>query len=93
MKRSKVITQQPKPLESPNIIDIKSVTIKHPNTSHKLSNTLRQAKRLARMLLALYIVKRKNVKIFWTKKNAKIIKQSLAYKGYTSSYNVDILIF
>ena len=30
VKWSKLITQQPKTLESPNIIDIKSVTIEHP---------------------------------------------------------------
>ena len=30
IKRSKIITQQPKLLEKLNIIDIKSVTIEHP---------------------------------------------------------------
>ena len=44
MKRSKIITQQPKSLESPNIIGIKSVTVEHPKTSHKLSKTIRQGK-------------------------------------------------
>ena len=46
MIRSKIITQQPKPIESPKIIDIKSVTIEHPKTSHRLSKTLRQAKKV-----------------------------------------------
>ena len=32
VKQSKIITQQPKTFESPNIIDTKSVIIKHPKT-------------------------------------------------------------
>ena len=36
VKRLKVITQQPKAIENPNI-DIKSVTIKHLKTSRNLS--------------------------------------------------------
>ena len=39
-----MITQQPKSLESPNIIGIKSVTVEHPKTSNKLSKTIRQSK-------------------------------------------------
>ena len=35
-KRSKIITQQPKSLRNPNIIDIKSVNVEHPKTYHKL---------------------------------------------------------
>ena len=34
-KRSKIITQQSKTLENPNIVGIKSVTKEHPKTSHK----------------------------------------------------------
>ena len=38
-------------------------------------------------------MKPQNVKIFSTKKkNAKIAKQSHAYKGFASSYNINILI-
>ena len=37
VKRSKVITQQQKPLENPNIVDIKSIAKEHPKTSCKLS--------------------------------------------------------
>ena len=33
------------------------------------------------------------MKVFWTKKNAKITKRSHAYKGDASSYNVDIFNF
>ena len=39
-----MITQQPKSLESPNIIGIKLVTVEHPKTSNKLSKTIRQSK-------------------------------------------------
>ena len=33
------MTQQPKAFERPIIVDIKSVIIEHPTTSHKVSNT------------------------------------------------------
>ena len=64
MKRSKIITQQLKSLESPNVIDIKAVTTKHPKLSHKLSKTIRQGKKisqklLATILIAVYIVRQK----------------------------------
>ena len=37
VKRSKIITQQPKIFENPNIADIKSVIIEHPKSFRKLS--------------------------------------------------------
>ena len=43
VKQSKIISQQSKPTENPNIIDIKSVTAENPRTSLKLSKTIRQA--------------------------------------------------
>ena len=46
VKRSKIITQQRNIPENPNIIDIKSVDIEHSKTSHKLSKTKRQAKKV-----------------------------------------------
>ena len=49
MRRSKIITQQPKTLENPDIIDIKSVTIQHPKTSYELSKTIRQAKMISQL--------------------------------------------
>ena len=49
VKRSKVITQQPKAIENPNIIDVKSVATKHPKTSYKLSKTTRQAKKVSQV--------------------------------------------
>ena len=36
VKPSEIITQQPNTLENRNIIKVKSVTIKHPETSQKL---------------------------------------------------------
>ena len=41
IKRPKIITQQRKGIENPNIADIKSVIIEHPKTSHKLSKTIK----------------------------------------------------
>ena len=46
---------------------------------------------LATILLVLYIVKQQNVKIYWSKKNAKNPKRSHDYKGYERSCNADIL--
>ena len=63
MKRTKVITHQQKPRESPNIIDIKSVTIEHQKNSYKLSKTIKQVRRflkylvVAKNLMALYIAR------------------------------------
>ena len=42
VKRSKIITQQPKALENPNIIDIESLFKEHPKTSCKLSETMKR---------------------------------------------------
>ena len=39
-----IIIYQPKSLESPNIIDIESVTMEHPKTCHKLSKIISQCK-------------------------------------------------
>ena len=38
-----------------------------------------------------YIVKKQKLRKFWTKKKTKITKQSHPYKGYASSYSVEIL--
>ena len=37
---SKILTQLPKLLENPNTVDIKSVIIEHPKTSHNLSKAI-----------------------------------------------------
>ena len=41
-----MIIYQPKTLENPNIVDIKSVIIAHPKTLHKLSKTIKQAEKV-----------------------------------------------
>ena len=43
VKQSKIITYQLKNFKNPNIVDIKSISTNHPRTSHKLSNTTKQA--------------------------------------------------
>ena len=40
-----LITQQPKPIENPNSIDIKSVTIEHPKTYLKFSKAIKHMKK------------------------------------------------
>ena len=70
VKRSKIITQQPKPIRTANAINIKSVTIEYLKTSHKLSKTIRPATKVGapKIRIALFIVTPQNVKIFGTKK-------------------------
>ena len=92
-----IFTQQSKPIESPNIADIESVTIEHPKTSRKLSKTTRQGKNVPQIVDAgkssnspLYSDTKKP-KVFLNEKNVKITKRSHAYKSYASSSNVDIL--
>ena len=46
VKQSEIITSLPKTFENPNTVDIKSVVTEHPKTSHKLSKTVRQAKKV-----------------------------------------------
>ena len=41
--------------------------------------------------MALYKVIQKHRKIFWTKKNIEITKWEHTFKGYASTYNVQIL--
>ena len=49
VNQSKIIIQQPKTFENPNIVDIKSVIIEHPKTSHKLPKTIRQAAKVSQV--------------------------------------------
>ena len=46
VKQSKILTHPPKALENPNIVDIKLFVPENPKTSHKLSKTIRQAKKV-----------------------------------------------
>ena len=48
-KQSEIVTQQPKTFENPNIVDIKSVIIEHPKSSHKLSKTIRKAEKVSQV--------------------------------------------
>ena len=41
-----------KTFENPNTIDIKSVTIEHPKNSHKLFESMRQAKKVSQIASA-----------------------------------------
>ena len=70
MKQSEIISQQPKARENRIIVDIKPVFAEHPKTSHKLSKTIKQAKKVGsgKIRLLLYIVKQKTMPI-----NAEIL--------------------
>ena len=78
MKKSKIITQQLKPIENPNIIDVKSVTIEYLKTLHKLFKTMKgrlisfpKSLVLAKIILVTYILRLQNMKNVWTKKMQK----------------------
>ena len=47
MKRSKIINQQLKTIDNPNIINTKTVTAEHPKTLHKLFKIAKQVNKLA----------------------------------------------
>ena len=49
VKRSKIITQQVKVIENPNIVDIKSFIIEPRKTSHKLFKTIGQAEMVSQI--------------------------------------------
>ena len=49
VKRSKIITQQVKVIENPNIVDIKSFIIEPRKTSHKLFKTTGQAEMVSQV--------------------------------------------
>ena len=46
IKQSEIINYQPKTFQNPNIVDIKSVITKHPQTSGKLSKTIRKVEKV-----------------------------------------------
>ena len=49
VKRSKINTQQQKALENQDILDIKTVIIKHSKTSHKLSKAISQTGKVSKV--------------------------------------------
>ena len=89
VKQSKIITQEPKTFENPNIIDI-SVIIEDLKTSHKLSSTIRQVVKFSKVGSSLYSDTKISKKLLTVKK-LKITKRARAFKGHASSYNVEIL--
>ena len=81
VKHSEIITNQPKTFDS---VDIKSVI-----AEHKLSNTIRKDEKLdSNSSLSSDTKERENC---LNKKNIKITKREHAFKGYASTYNVEIL--
>ena len=86
VKKSEIITDQTKTFENPNIVDI--IITEQPKTSHKLSKTIRQAKKVG-FNSSLYSDTKKGEN-FLNEKNVKI-KRELAFKDFASTYNVEIL--
>ena len=76
-------------MQNPKIVDTKSVITEHPETSHKSSKTIRQDEK-ERSNSSLYSDTKKSKKCL-NQKNVKITKREHAFKGYVSSYNVNIL--
>ena len=52
VKQPKITAYQPKTLENPNYVGIKSVIIEYIKTSHKLSKTIKQATNLSQVTSA-----------------------------------------
>ena len=88
VKLSKIITQQPKPIENRIIVDIKSVILKHLKNSHKMPEAIRQAEKIDQEPGAgensnsPYIVTQKSENIL-DKQNTNITKRFYAHKGYS----------
>ena len=83
-KQSKIITQQLKAIENPNIVDVESVSIEHQKISDNLSKTVRQTEKVVQIgsgkscpISPLYS---EIIIIFLIKENVKI-KQLHAFKG------------
>ena len=98
MKRWRIISHQPIPIENPYTIDINSVTIEDPKTSHKISRVIKLDKKVSqavgagRNLNSILFSKTTKLENFLSEKYAKITKPSNAHKSYARSYIVDILI-
>ena len=88
VKQSEIITYYPKTFDT---VDIKSVITEHPETSHKLPNNIRPVEEVdPNDSLYSDIKKSEN---FLKEKNMKITKREHAFKGYASTYIVEILSF
>ena len=88
VKRSKVIVQQPKTTEDPNTVDIKSVIVTHPKTSHRLFKTVKNAQRVGADSSLYSETKKENI---LNEKYIKITKQSYACRDNASNFHVEIL--
>ena len=86
VKQSKTITQQPKHFDN---VNIKSVITEHPNTSYKLSKTIRQAEKVSSSS-SLYSDTQKSLNSL-NKRNIKTAKQVHSFKDYASTYNAETL--
>ena len=86
VKQSKTITQQPKHFDN---VNIKSVITEHPNTSYKLSKTIRQAEKVSSSS-SLYSDTQKSLNSL-NKRNIKTAKQVDSFKDYASTYNAETL--
>ena len=82
VKQSKTITQQPKHFDN---VNIKSVITEHPNTSHKLSKTIRQAEKVSSSS-SLYSDTQKSLNSL-NKINIKTAKQEHSFKVYPETLN------
>ena len=49
VKRLKITTQEPKTIENADFVEIKSVIIKHPKSSHNLSKTIMQVGKVSQV--------------------------------------------
>ena len=76
-------------MKTQNPVFVKALITEHRNTSHKLSKTIRQAEKVG--CNSSLDSHTKNLKIFYNEKNVKITKWEHAFKGYTSTYNVETL--
>ena len=83
VKQLKIIAQEPKTTENPNIFNIKSYIVEHPNYPNKLSKTIKQAKKIGASN-ALYNETKKSEN-FFNEKNVKLNKRSHACRGYAST--------
>ena len=88
-KRSKIITQQLKATEKPNITDIKSANIEHLKHSHKLLKATRQTEKVSQVGSGKSsnnpLHSETKSENFLNEKNVKITKRSHAFKRYASS--------
>ena len=69
--------------------------MEHPKTSNKLSKTIRQTEKIFQAGLGEssnnFLYRNRKSENFLKEKNLKIAKWAHAFKGYASSYNVEIL--